>query len=583
MHLKQKKIFCTLTLLFAAASAPGVALAGSGTADLRYEAVARGFIEKLLKAHPETATGLGDHRYDSRTSDYTTKGEQADRKLYHDTLAALEAIPAAELSPDDAVDSAILQNQLHASLFDIEVMHVSQREPLNYNPSQGIYLLLARDYAPLKERLEAVRARLLAFPAIVAAAKKNLKNPPRVFTETAIAQNKGAIALVREELDEYLKQEPSMRAKLAPARKVAAAALEDYGHWLENDLLPRSNGDFRIGAEHFREKLRYALDSDLTPEQILAGAESELRRTQQAMYETALPLYRSYFPGKPTDGVERKLIIRAVLDKIAEAHSDNSNIVPKAKQKLAEAGEFVRSHHLLTLPQDPIQVIVMPEFQRGVSVAYCDPSGPLEKNGATFYAISPTPADWTPERAASFFREYNDAMLNDLTVHEAMPGHYVQLAIANKVKKSTNVRDLFNSGTFVEGWATYAEQFMADEGFGGPETKMEQMKMRLRLIINSMLDQKIHAGSMTEQEAMKLMMDEGYQEEGEAAGKWRRALLTSTQLSTYFVGNMELNALARDMKAKTGDDWQAVHDRMLAHGSIATKYIRRLSGLGPMQ
>ncbi|HXA48435.1 MAG TPA: DUF885 family protein, partial [Burkholderiaceae bacterium] len=233
----------------------------------------------------------------------------------------------------------------------------------------------------------------------------------------------------------------------------------------------------------------------------------------------------------------------------------------------------------LTLPEDPIQVIVMPEFARGVAIAYCDPAGPLEKNGATFYAISPTPADWSAERATSFFREYNDAMLNDLTVHEAMPGHYVQLSIANKVKKSTHVRDLFNSGTFVEGWATYSEQFMADSGFGGPETKMEQMKMRLRLIINSMLDQKIHADNMTEKEAMKLMMEEGYQEEGEAAGKWRRALLTSTQLSTYFVGNLELNALARDLKAKTGGDAQSVHDSMLAHGSIATKYIRQLSGL----
>jgi uncharacterized protein (DUF885 family) len=576
MQLKRKKLFCSLALLFAAGSAAAQA---QSAADARYEALANGFIEKLLKAHPETATSLGDHRYDSRTSDYSKKGEEADRKLYQDTLAALEAIPAAELSPDDAVDSAILQNQLQASLFDIDVMHVSAREPLNYNPSEGVYLLLARDYAPLKQRLEAVRLRLLAFPSIVAAAKKNLKNPPRVFTETAIAQNKGAIALVKQELDDYLKDEPSMRAKLAPARKIAAAALEDYGRWLEKDLLPRSNGDFRIGAEHFRQKLRYALDSDLTPEQILSGAESELQRTQQSMVETALPLYRAYFPGKPTEGVDGKVIVRAVLDKIAETHSNNDDIVSKAKQKLADAGEFVRSHHLLSLPQDPIQVIVMPEFQRGVSVAFCDSAGPLEKNGATFYAISPTPADWTPERAASFFREYNDAMLNDLTVHEAMPGHYVQLAIANKARHSTHVRDLFNSGTFVEGWATYAEQFMADAGFGGPETKMEQMKMRLRLIINAILDQKIHAGNMTEQEAMTLMMEEGYQEEGEAAGKWRRALLTSTQLSTYFVGNMEVNALARDLQAKTGGDLQAVHDSMLSHGSIATKYIRRLSGM----
>lgn len=581
LNFKRRDLIKGVLGLIAGAAMVGAAggVWAQTVADARYEKIAQSFIEKLLATHPETATSMGDHRYDSRTTDYSARGEAADLALYHKTLAALQTIPVKELSPDNAVDAAILENELHARLFDIEVMHVSAREPLNYSPSQGIYLLLARDYAPLTQRLEAVNARLLAFPAVLAAARHNLKNPPRVFTETAISQNKGAISLVREELDEYLKDAPDMRVKLAPARKKALAALEAYGIWLEHDLLPRSTGDFRIGKEHFRQKLRFALDSDLTPEQIMSGAETELQRTQQAMVETALPLYHGYFPGKPTDGVDGKIIVRAVLDKIAETRSDNANIVPKAKQKLAEATEFVRSHQLLSLPQDPIQVIVMPEFQRGVAIAYCDPAGPLEKNGATFYAISPTPADWTAARATSFYREYNDAMLNDLTVHEAMPGHYVQLSIANKVKSSTHVRDLFNSGTFVEGWATYSEQFMADAGFGGPETKMQQLKMRLRLIINSMLDQKIHAGDMNEQQAMKLMMEEGYQEDGEAAGKWRRALLTSTQLSTYFVGNLELNALARDLQAKTGGNAQAVHDAMLAHGSIATKYIRRLSGM----
>jgi uncharacterized protein (DUF885 family) len=400
-----------------------------------------------------------------------------------------------------------------------------------------------------------------------------------VYTETAIKQNQGAIGLVKDELDEYLKDAPEMRAKLAPARKRAIAALTAYGHWLEKDLLPRSNGDFRIGRENFRQKLRFALDSDLTPEQILSGAEAELKATQQTLVEVATPLYRQYFPDQPVDGVDGKVIVRKVLDKLAETRANNDTIVAKAKQKLTEASDFVRDHKLLTLPADPIQVIVMPEFQRGVIIGYCDPAGPLEKNGATFYAISPTPSDWTPQRADSFYREYNDAMLNDLTVHEAMPGHYVQLSIANKAKKATLVRDLFNSGTFVEGWATYAEQFMADSGFGGSETKVEQLKMRLRLIINAILDQKIHAGDMTEPQAMKLMMDDGYQEEGEAAGKWRRALLTPTQISTYFVGNMEVNALARDLKTKTGGSDLEVHDDMLVHGSIATKYIRQLDGL----
>jgi uncharacterized protein (DUF885 family) len=579
MHqVKLRKIIRCMMCVLAGSVVVNIAYADSAT-DARYEAVANNFIEKLLVTHPETASAMGDHRYDSRSSDYSLHGIAAERALYHRTLDQLTAIPAKDLSADDAVDSVILQNELHSRLFDIEVMNVPAREPLYYNPSQGLYILLARDYAPLKQRLEAVNARLQAIPTILAAARKNLKTPPRVFTETAIKQNQGAISMVKQELDDYLKDEPGMRAKLAPARKRAIAALTSYGKWMEHDLLPRSTGDFRIGKDNFRQKLRFALDSDLTPEQILSGAELELKNTQQAMVETATPLYRQYFPDQPVDGVDGKIIVRKVLDKLAEARSDNDTIVGKAKQKLGEATEFVRAHKLLTLPEDPIQVIVMPEFARGVAIAYCDPAGPLEKNGATFYAISPTPVDWSAARATSFFREYNDAMLNDLTVHEAMPGHYVQLSIANKVKKSTHVRDLFNSGTFVEGWATYSEQFMADSGFGGPETKMEQMKMRLRLIINSMLDQGIHAGNMTEADAMKLMMEEGYQEEGEAAGKWRRALLTSTQLSTYFVGNLELNALARDLKAKTGGDMQSVHDAMLAHGSIATKYIRQLSGM----
>ena len=578
LQIKPRKIIRGMMLAFAGAMIAGSAFAESA-ADTRYEALANGFIEKLLITHPEAASAMGDHRYDSRSSDYSLRGIAADRALYHRTLDQLTAISSKDLSADNAVDSAILQNELHSRLFDLEVMDVPAREPLYYNPSEGLYILLARDYAPLKQRLEAVNARLQAVPAILEAAKHNLKTPPKVFTETAIKQNQGAISLVKQELDDYLKDEPGMRAKLAPARKRAIAALTSYGNWLEHDLLPRSTGNFRIGKENFRQKLRFALDSDLTPEQILAGAESELKVTQQAMVDTALPLYRQYFPDQPVDGVDGKIIVRKVLDKLAESRSDNATIVGKAKTKLAEATEFVRVHKLLTLPDDPIQVIVMPEFARGVAIAYCDPAGPLEKNGATFYAISPTPSDWTAERATSFFREYNDAMLNDLTVHEAMPGHYVQLSIANKVKKSTHVRDLFNSGTFVEGWATYSEQFMADAGFGGPETKMEQLKMRLRLIINSILDQKIHAENMSEQEAMKLMMEEGYQEDGEAAGKWRRALLSSTQLSTYFVGNLELNALARDLKNKTGGDTQSVHDGMLAHGSIATKYIRQLVGL----
>jgi len=243
--------------------------------------------------------------------------------------------------------------------------------------------------------------------------------------------------------------------------------------------------------------------------------------------------------------------------------------------------DFARTYNLITVPEEPIKVIVMPEFQRGVAVAYCDAAGPLEKHGETFYAISPTPKDWTPQRVESFFREYNNHMLQDLTVHEATPGHYLQLAHANKFKAPTLVRAIFYSGTFVEGWATYAEQFMVEKGYGGPEVKMQQLKMKLRLIINAIIDQKIHTAGMTEAEAMDLMMNEGFQEEGEAAGKWRRACLTSTQLSTYYVGNTEMNEIRDAYQAKVGSsaDLKTMHDQMISFGSPAPKYVKELMGL----
>jgi uncharacterized protein (DUF885 family) len=554
--------------------------AGAGISDdARFTALANRFVERYLAMHPETATALGDHRFDKSTSDFSLSGIAVEREFYRKTLAALAAVPAHRLTAANAVDLSILQNALRAQLFEIEVLEVGARDPLQYNPSHGIYALVARDFAPLKSRLESVRARLNAVPAVLAAARQNLQNPPRVFTETAIQRNKGAIALIRHDLENFINVEPSMRAKLAPARKRAIAALESYGIWLEKELLPRSNGDFRIGREAYRQKLRFAIDSELTPETILGSAEAELRATQAAMLETALPLYRQYFPGKAVDGVDRTTVIRAVLDKLAEVHPDSATIVDQARRSLAAATDFVRAKNLVTVPDDPVKVIVMPEFQRGFSVAYCDAAGPLEKNGTTFYAISPTPADWTAERTASFFREYNNAMLNELTVHEAMPGHYLQLIVANKSAATTRIRGLFGSGTFVEGWATYAEQIMADAGFGGPETRMQQLKMRLRLPINAIIDQKMHAGNMSEQEAVGMMMKEGFQEDGEAAGKWRRAQLSSTQLSTYYVGNLEINALSRDLKARSGGDMKSVHDRMLSFGSIAPKHVRQLLGL----
>ena len=553
---------------------------GPPSQDAEFEALAEQYVESLLERYPEFATSLGDHRYDARLNDYTAAAVAAGIAWNQGYLERAAGIDPNRLSPGHAVDFEILRNHLRFSIWSGEVLREHEWNPLRYGVGNALYSLLAREFAPIEERLGNLRERLLGVGAVVEAAKANLSNPPRIHTETAIRQNSGAISLIREDLDEILARAPEMADSLAPARESATQTLEEYGAWLRDDLLPRSNGAFRIGAEKYRVKLAFTLQSDLAMEEILDRAERRLAELHNELYATALPLYREMHPDAPPD-VERKALIRAVLEKLANSHPTDESIVDDARRSLDEVTEFTRAKRLVTVPEQPLQIIVMPEFRRGVSTAYCDSPGPLEKNGETFYAISPTPEDWTAERKLSLYREYNDDMLRDLTVHEAIPGHYLQIAHSNRAEAPTLIRSIFYSGTFVEGWAVYAEQVMAEHGFGGARFKMQQLKMLTRAVINAILDQKIHAGSMTEQEAMELMMQEGFQEDGEAAGKWIRAQLTSAQLSTYFVGIAEHNDMRGAWTDRNGpiSDWQAYHDMVLSHGSPPVRYVRSLLGL----
>ncbi|MCK5032867.1 MAG: DUF885 domain-containing protein, partial [Calditrichia bacterium] len=441
------------------------------------------------------------------------------------------------------------------------------------------YGIVSRDFAPLKERLLNAKERIKAIPSVLEHTKVNLKNPTKIHTETAIRQNEGVISLLKNDLKQFIDQVPELTDEFAPVQKEAIEALQKYGEWLENDLLPKANRDFRIGTEKFEKKLYYSLNSDLSKEDILSRAEKALIETQDDLYNTALPFFKKFYPGKSTEN--KKYVIKSVLNKLADDHPTNENIVQLAEEYLNQCTDFVEKNNLVTVPTEPIKIIVMPEYQRGVAIAYCDAPGALEENGETFYAISPTPKDWTAKKSLSFYMEYNNYMLQNLTIHEATPGHYLQLSHANKFRGSTLLRSIFYSGTFVEGWATYAEQLMVEKGFGGDKVKMQQLKMKLRLIINSIIDQKIHTAGMTEQEAIDIMMNEGFQEEGEAAGKWRRACLTSTQLSTYFVGNTEINDIRSSYEQKHGKDFEMkiFHDQILSYSSIAPKYVKELMGL----
>ena len=577
--MKAAKLIVALSLPLA------IVIANANPKDDEFEKVAKDYIETYLSSHPEFATELGDHRFDGVLTDYSPETRAralANAKQVHEALKKFD--DDKQLTGPNQVDVRILRDNVESEIFRLEELREADWNPLVYNQSlaNSLYLLVARDFDSAQKRIPNLRQRMDGIPNVIKQAEANLQDPPRVHTETAIEQIQGAINLVRNGLDPLLNQAPQLRKDLAPIQEKTAKALEEYKKWLQEDLLKRSDGNFRLGAEKFRKKLRFALASDLSMEEIRKRADADLQQTQAAIYETALPLYKKYFPKAAEKTLaDKHSVTAAVLNRLAQEHQDDNTVVSYAQKVVGEATDFVKQRNLVFIPAVPLEVIAMPEFKRGVAIAYCDSAGPLEKNPKTFFAVSPTPKDWTKDKKESFFRENNNYFIRDLTVHEAMPGHYLQLAHSNEFKAPTLVRAIFQSGTFIEGWAVYCEQMMAEQGYGGPEVKMQQLKMRLRAIANAILDQSIHAGNMTEEQAMDLMTKATFQEQGEATLKWKRARLTSTQLSTYFVGVSEHLDLRAAAQKKFGKDFdlKKYNDQVISYGSPPVKYVRELMGL----
>ncbi len=552
------------------------------SADNAFVSAARIVLDGMLERRPELATELGDHRYDDRLTAGTAEYYDESIRWTGDRLNELKAIDLDRLSPQNRVDAQILANRLELIRFNMGELREHEWNPLIANPGRAIYLLLARDFAPLPERLRGVAGRLAAIPGALAAARTVAGPMPAVHLQTALTQFAGTAHLIGAELDRAIADAApagGQGAEMAAARTAALDAIEEHQRWLRRRLedAERNGGgrDPRIGAERFAHKLRLTLDAESDAGEIVSRAESDLERVTSQITETAARLTGE---SPRTAG-----LVRRVLDSLAADVPDNATILGLVRRAFDEQSEFVHEHELVTTYDgDPVEVIEMPEIDRGIAVAYCDPPGPLEAGQEpTFVAVSPTPEGWTRDRTDSFYREYNKHMVHNLMVHEGMPGHVLQLQHSRRFAGDSPVRAVLRSGSFVEGWAVYSEQLMAEHGYpgeGNPDAiRMQQLKMQLRMIINTILDARVHCDGMTETEAMALMTSRGHQEEGEAAGKWRRALLTSAQLSTYYVGFTEVSDLAAELRG-AHPRWQErhLHDMMLAHGSPAVRYLRTL-------
>ncbi|MGX9188383.1 DUF885 domain-containing protein [Stenotrophomonas sp. Ker107b] len=566
-----------------AAAAP----AGDAAVDAAFADLSKRALDTWMQLSPISATQIGDHRYDSEIDDLSAAGQQKVLTAYKALLGDLDKIDVSKLSRENQVDAAILRNQLQSEVWTAEVLQSPKWDPQMYNGMAGsaLYGLMAREFAPLPDRLKSATARMEKLPQIFAQARENLDpaRVPKIHAETVAKQNRGILSIVDTFITPHIGELPAEdQTRLQAAIEGLKKAVDEQQTWLDKTLVPNAKGDFRIGAELYDQKLKFALNASLSRAEIGERARAELKRVRQDMYGIAQTVLKDKpgapaLPANPSDE-QQQAAIEAALELAYADKPARDKVVEDAKAALEQSTEFVRKHDLMTLPDSPVDIILMPEFQRGVAVAYCDSPGPLDKNLKTFYAVSPIPDDWTDKQVDSFLREYNSRMIHLLSIHEGTPGHYLEGWHSGKFPST--LRAVLRSGLFAEGWAVYTERMMQEQGYldNDPLFHLVQLKFYLRTISNAILDQGVHVDNWTREQAMHLMTHDAFQQESEASGKWVRAQLTSAQLPTYFVGAQEHFDTRKAVQDKQGAKFnlKAYHDQMLSYGAPPVRFARQL-------
>lgn len=574
-------------LLLAALGGWGVCsapAAASSPEDQKLADFFRQYLEGQLRRRPLQATELGDHRYDHLLEDISPAARAQWKDECRAVLAALpQAVRFDALSRDGQVDFEIFRSSLERSLWMMENFDPWAEDPRVYNQylNDSVYLVLAQSTLPQETNISNALARMAFLPQVVAEAKRSLQHPPRVVVETAIRQNRGAIRFYEQTLFEMAGRTPQLPRLKAAAAQVLPA-LRAYQQFLEQELLPRATGNWRIGREKFTKKLELTLQTGWDADTLLHMAEAEFARVEQELFLVSRQLWGVYFPGRvlPPDTPEgRRQTVARVIQRVGQEHGRPEDLIKDARATVARIKHFIAAADILRLPApDRCQIIEMPEFQRGNAIAYMNSPPPLDPGAAGYYAISPPPRDWPAERVKSFLEEYNQHMLQILTIHEAYPGHYVQHEYANRVPSL--IRKVLGSGVYIEGWAVYTEQMMLDQGFGAGDLRLRlnQLKFYLRAIANAILDHKLHCTQMSEEEALAFLTQRAFQSEGEARLKIIRAQQSSVQLSTYFAGRMALYQLRQNLQQEAGERFSLgrYHEAVLLCGPVPVKYLPEL-------
>jgi len=540
----------------------------------RYEAH---FLDELWKLNPDWATSVGYHKYDSLL---LIPNKQTREKLLTFTKVQMDSL--GKFNPNNFLESnkmdfAMMQNQLAEIQWKIQTLKDYEWDPNSYNVIGTFATILNEHYEPLAKRLNSFYEKMAFIPAYYKEAEKQIKNPVVELTNLAIEQHLGGIGVIEKDFADSLKKTniPETQKKLMLDRaKLSADAIKEYTEYLKNlkNDHPRS---FRLGKELYDDKYKFEIQSSLTAQQIYNAAVERKKYLHHEMTKFSKQLWPKYFGTKPMPADSLDLISQ-VIDTLSAKHVAPDEFQEAIEKQIPILTAFVKSKDLLTMdPSKPLVVRKEPGYMAGVAGASMSSPGPYDKGGNSYYNVGSL-AGWSPERAESYLREYNQYILQILSIHEAIPGHYVQLIYANK--SPSLIKAIFGNGAMVEGWAVYSEQMMIDNGYGdnSPEMLLMWYKWHLRSVCNTILDYSVHSMNMPKQQAITLLTHEAFQQQAEAEGKWKRVSVTSVQLDSYYTGFKEIMDLREEWKKKMGDKYKLkdFNEKFLSYGSAPVKLIR---------
>jgi uncharacterized protein (DUF885 family) len=546
--------------------------ASAAQQDARVAQIANEYLRGYFAFYPSEATALGVHEFDGVLEARDADSLARETRRLRAALAALARVPEARLSPEARYDYLVLQSHARAGLLELEDVRMWQRNPSVYNRllASSVDNILKRNYAPISVRLDALIARERQIARLLSDARANLQNPPRIYTETAIAQVGGSIEYFRTVVPQMFERAgggrlpAARRAEFEATNAGVVSALNSFRDWLRAELLPRSNGDYAIGAENYRRKLLYEEMVETPLARLIGEGERELRRTQNEMRAVA----EEIAPGRD---------VLSVIRSLGREHPSGDGLVGETRAELDRIRAFVRTQNILTPPaRENLQVAETPEYARSTSFASMDTPGAFERVATeAFYYVTPPDPAWDARRRKEHLSFYNRYSLPIVSIHEVYPGHYYQLLAARQT--SSRVRAVLGSASFIEGWAHYCEQMMLEEGFGGnnPKLKLAQLQAALSRLCRYLVGLKMHTQGMSYEAGVEFFMREGYMERANAEREARRGTLDPTYL-VYTLGKMEILKLREAYRQRAGASFRLgeFHDRLLAYGSPPVKILR---------